>query len=424
MKTVLKRLSIISLAGVMLALLVLNGGASSRLLRSANVALAQTQAANLPSIRPVIRAVVNGAPVEGTPGSACWPQTGGTPQCDFVEEPAPSSAIDLASSETIQFAVDPAVPAPAELWATLPNDKNADGEPLRTDLLKTNGELSLQDLKAGSHLVLAQAIYSGDVAGNKPFVTFAFLVNIGASVAAAGGTAPAGAGPEATSTAPVSTPEATTVTGTPEAAVTEVVGTEAATQPAATEALTTKAATVEATATSSAGGAVVIPSGPTQTPTLVPTIVPPAPTLVQPATTTPAAPVLATPGAAETSVAPDLAIIVGGRSYDPIAISACVLGQAGEQTCVNRPRNANADRILAAPGDVAQINFKGPRPSNIAVTVASADGLTTIDKQNLQQPDNLSLYTLPSNPGSYVLSVEIAWPLGKSTYYFRLVVGS
>src|SRR5438876_7744764 len=140
MKTIFRRLSIISLTGVMLALLVCGSGASTRFL---SAALAQTPAANLPSVRPVIRADVNGTSVEGTPGSACWPQTDGSPQCDFVEEPVPTSTIDLGDGATLKFVVDPADPAPAELWATLPNDKNADGEALRTDLLKTNGELTL-----------------------------------------------------------------------------------------------------------------------------------------------------------------------------------------------------------------------------------------------------------------------------------------
>jgi hypothetical protein len=34
------------------------------------------------------------------------------------------------------------------------------------------------------------------------------------------------------------------------------------------------------------------------------------------------------------------------------------------------------------------------------------------------------LYTLPTTPGSYILAVEIAWPLGKSTYYYRVTIGS
>ncbi len=132
--------------------------------------------------------------------------------------------------------------------------------------------------------------------------------------------------------------------------------------------------------------------------------------------------VTATP-AAGGAVLPEQSVIVGGRRFEPIAVSVCVLGQGGEQICVNRPQNANAERINAAAGDVAQLNFNGPRPTSLIVSLLSAEGNTVINKQTLS-PDNLVLYGLPTKPGSYVLSVEVNWPQGKAIYYYRLVIGS
>jgi hypothetical protein len=138
-----------------------------------------------------------------------------------------------------------------------------------------------------------------------------------------------------------------------------------------------------------------------------------------PTPSTPSAP--STPGLA--SIAPPMQITVAGRTYQPIAYSACVLGLGGEQTCINRPNNAPDERISAAPGTVAQLNFQGPRPGGITVYISNADSTRILNRQVLPA-DNLALYALPTTAGSYILATEFVWPGGKSTYYFRLTIGS
>src|SRR5258706_1519226 len=84
MKTFGKRLPVVSLAGILLAVIVYGSGAPAHY---SVVAAQATQAANLPPNRPVIRASVIGMTVEGTLGSYCWPQPDSSPQCDFVDQP-------------------------------------------------------------------------------------------------------------------------------------------------------------------------------------------------------------------------------------------------------------------------------------------------------------------------------------------------
>jgi hypothetical protein len=159
---------------------------------------------------------------------------------------------------------------------------------------------------------------------------------------------------------------------------------------------------------------------PTSTVIVEPTSVP-LPTDATVPTATPVPTTAATPGLA--AIAPPMQVTVAGRTYQPIAYSACVLGLGGEQTCINRPNNAPDERISAAPGTVAQLNFQGPRPGGITVYISNADSTRILNRQTLPA-DNLALYALPTSSGSYILAAEYVWPGGKSTYYFRLTIGS
>ncbi len=448
MTTTGKRLTIIALVSVLLALFIFGQGTTThptiaQTEAATQAAPAGTQAANLPATKPVIRAELNGAELAGLVGSSCWPNA--NPECDFVDEPQPTQSIAVANGDTLTFKLDPDTPAPQSFEATLLDDKDAGGNNPTANLADTKGEFKVDKLTPGNHRLQVVALYAGDLSGSQPFVTYVYLLNVGEAVAAA--TAPA----TEVATEAV-TPEATaaeaTAQATPEAtiAATEVPTVEPTTAPTATPEVATIEATTapktpEATASATAAATQAIqptipvsPIPPTATPLPAPSETP-APSPEAPTATSQAGAILeptleatpivvivtATPGG--TSVAPASTVIVAGRSYEPIAISACVLGEGGEQTCGNRPRNAAAERIFAAPGDVAQINFKGPRPTSVTVSIATADGTTILNKANLA-PDNLMLYTLPTTPGSYILAVEISWPLGKSTYYYRVTIGS
>lgn len=482
-KTV-KRLSVISLVSILLAVVVFSGSVPARFSNAATAAAtseaaaAGTQAAaNLPATKPVIQVELNGSQIAGLVGSSCWPNA--NPECNFVDDPQPDQGISVANGDTLTVKVDPNTPVPQTLQATLLDDKETSGDPKLLDLATTNGVFKVDGLSDGNHRLQIDAIYTGELSGSQPFVTYVYLLKVGAgagSSTSASGTSAATVVATAavsetavvTTAATVSTvaPATAEATASPAAtqAATSVATTAATTAAPATSATTvaTQAATVKTQAATMAVSAVVVTTAPTVAPTtqplattavpsptpIAPTVVPTvapttAPTVVPttvPATeatvvastaetaataeVVPASPTPTTSGAPAGSarpVAPAMTLVVSGRNYTPIAVSACVLGDGGEQTCVNRPQNAAAQRIVAGMGDVAQINFKGPRPISALVNIASSDGTTILNKQSLR-PDNLMLYNLPTTPGSYILSVEVTWPMGKATYYYRLAV--
>jgi hypothetical protein len=454
MATTVKRLFILSSVGLVLALILCGSGAPARpstaqtpeatlevmpeatSAETPEAASPEPPAAALPSTRPVIRAEVNAATVEGVPGSYCWPQPAPSAQCDLVDDPRPTESIAVAEGTPVKFLAEPAEPAPASWRAILLDDKGLDGNPRQTDLI--DATFMVEGLSAGLHRLVAQAIYTGESAENQPYVEYAFLLEVGESVAMA------------TQAATEVSTQAPTEAATPEAVVPPLVPTDT---PAAPIETSVPVETMEATPESTAEGTAETPvamtpevSGteeptveatqPVSTAEVAPTLIPsptsvPLPTEAPTATVVPptippvvteqptAAPVATE--AAVPSTAPAQAVIVAGKSYDPIAVNACLPGAT--EPCTTRPYNAAAERIFASPGDTAQIVFKGPRPTAITVSTRSADGITLINQQSLP-PDNLVLYIVQDMPGNFVLSVEIVWPQGKATYFYRLTVGS
>jgi hypothetical protein len=420
MTTFAKRLPILVMLGALLAL-VLAGGSTP-----AHRSIAATEAA-ITGPQPTIQVTLNGAPVQGISGSHCWPQTGDAPQCDFVPNPQPTTPISVVEGDELTITIDPAAPAPASFFARLMDDKNADGDVIETDLLGTGGVYVVPPLTDGAHRLLVEAVYPTDPVVGEPFVSSAYLLII------SGGSASTAEAQPTESTLAGSTEVPTEVA--PTEIPTEVEPTEVAPTEIPTEVPTE--VTPELTEVPVGETPTEIPTevAPTVPPTEVPTIVPPTqetfPTITPIPTSTGEAvsgqPTLAFPPTESSipasSVAPAAIVMVGGREFEPVAISACVLGEGGEQTCINRPSNAAVERIFAAPGDAAQINFGGPRPTTINVSLLSSDATSQISKTSVS-PDNLILIGLPTEPGSYVLTVEISWPNGKATYYYRLVIGS
>ncbi len=431
MTTFAKRLPVFVMIGVLLTLMMAGGGAPLHLSIAATDAATPAQAAQTTQ-QPTIQVTLNSAPVQGIPGSYCWPQTGDAPQCDIVPDPQPAVPVTVAQGDTLMVTVAPAAPQPTKLSAKLLDDKNADGEIQQFDLLTTGGAFTVPALTGGSHRLLVTAFYPTDPVVGEPFVSSAYLLIVAGEAA---GTVEAQPTEQVEGTAAVvatseGVPTEVAVTEIPteistEVAPTEVAVTEVPTEVAPTEVAVTEApTTVSVTEIAPTSTPFQLASSPT--PELFPTVTPgtvsggAVPT-EQP--TSAAFPPTATLAVSGVNIAPAAVVIVGGRTFDPIAVSACVLGDAGEQTCVNRPSNASVERVFAAPGDVAQINFPGPRPTTLSVSLLSSDATQVIDKQTLT-PDNLVLYMLPTTPGSFVLSVDVTWPNGKSTYYYRLVIGS
>jgi len=447
MTTIVKRLSVLTLAGFLLVFMI-SGGRTHAQDGSQATAPAIT---NLPASQPVIQGTVSGAQEKsaGAAGSYCWPQTDASkPECDVIDDPAPTAPIVVNNNDGILFTLDPAVPGPASLKGILLDDKTADDGVSQVDLSATGGIFTVESLNPGPHRLQITAVYPGDVEGNQPFVTYLFTLSVG------------GVTPNATIEAtPVdavlpTVEQPTDVVATPvvvEPTVeqpTDVVATPVVVEPTV-EAPTAVEPTIEPTVAEptatqaqptieqpTTDTQVVVP--PTVAPTIAPTVVPPtaeqptaqsvniAPTAAQLVVATPAPATTSSSGGTNVTVptinVPPASLIVNARTFDPIAYNTCVKGDLGGTVCINRPTNTTIQKVFAAAGDVAQITFGGPRPTSITVMQLSADGTKTIGTQSLQG-DNLVLYTLPAANGNFILDIQIVYPEGKVDYFFRLAIG-
>jgi hypothetical protein len=429
MTTIMKRLFVLTLAGLVLVGMI--SGERARGQDSSQATPAATQAANtnLPSAKPVISGTLNNTQVTGMAGSYCWPQVDTSiPQCDVVDDPQPTTPVLVSGGDGILFTTNPASPGPDAFKGTLLDDKNADGEQPQVDLKATGGIFTVENLSTGPHRLAITAIYPGDVEGNQPFVTYVFLLTTHGE--------PASATPPATEAEPTVGPASPTAP----AEQPTVEPTLTAQTPPTTEPVqpTATVAEVQPTETAQTPPTTEVPAvEPTLTPTatLEPVIEPTStassgsvvePTVVEPTANTPPTVVTVNTGnsvSIPTINVPPVTLIVNGRSFEPIAVNTCVQGSQGETICVNRPTNTVVQRVFAAPGDVAQIKFDGPRPTSMTVTQLSSDGTRTIGKQTVQA-DNLVLYTLPAANGNFILDINIIYPNGKADYFFRLAIES
>ncbi len=380
-------------------------------------------------VKPVIRAEVNGKTFEGFAGSYCWPESGAS-QCAIVDDPQPPFNIPIKAGDKVAFTVDGGIKSLVTFKATLLDDTNTSGDPTLADLMDSSGVLPTDQLTDGAHRVQVDAIYAPNTDGSQNFVSYVFLLQIG-DVATATVVAALPTKTNATAASTMEATEVTTSAATVEATATatSIVATPAATlqtTTAATTAVTsavTKAATKVATRTATkaptkAATAAQPPTiAPTATPTLIPTIEPTVEPTIAP---TDSGPTVA-PTLPFSDLAPAMTISVGGKSYQPIAVNACLQNPDGEQVCINRPVNANAKYAVSAPDSDSLIIFGGPRPTSELITLRNSDGTAIIAQQSVK-PDNLALYTMPKKPGTYVLTVEVQWEKGKATYFFRVLV--
>jgi len=445
----IRRLSLLALVGILLAAGLWRGGSQNNVLAqgTAPAAPAATQAAqapgNPPATKPVVNGSLNGAPVQGLAASSCWPPSDPSAAlCDLNQDPQPTTPINVNEGDNLVFTVDPASPPPSALIGTLLDDKDADGQKRPSiDLMKIGGIFVVTGLNATitNHRLVVTASYPPDSQGDQLYVDYAFLLVTspsGPATAAAGG--PSGGATVAPSDTPPALLPATVAATQALAGPTQEVAVASPTlEIAATQVeLATQPVVVTATP-SGLSPETAVPTTPVAT--LVPPVLPsatplPLPTLAQPTaeqlnpTPIPALPqggsTGPTTGQGNVQLIPGVSVpatvlIVEGRAFDAIAVNSCVQGTQGETVCVNHPTDTTSIAAFGVAGDVAQINFKGPRPTAVTVTLFSSDGTTVINKQTLQA-DNLVLYSLPSAAGDFVLNVDIVYPGGSATYYFRL----
>jgi hypothetical protein len=93
----------------------------------------------------------------------------------------------------------------------------------------------------------------------------------------------------------------------------------------------------------------------------------------------------------------------------------------GLKVCVSGPVNADVTVAEAAPGSDALYIFKGAQPTEVKLVTFGADGTRPINQATVTA-SNVVLVTLPTNPGAYILSIEVAYPTGRATYFFRVLI--
>jgi hypothetical protein len=430
------------------------------------VALARAQDA----AKPVITVKVEGKEAKGVAGSYCW--TTENPPCDVVDSPEPKAEIVVKPGDPVEFVITPAPEKLESFKATLLDDLDTTGNPVTFDLAANKNIYTVAaDLKPGKHRIQAEAAYPADAGGNQNFVFYAFLLNIQGNTVVIAPTSAAGtevatlpatavstvaATPGATVEATVgvtvqvtmvSTPAATesaTASATVETATATPLATTAATQPATALATTAatqaaiQAATVAATSAVTAAPPTATPIPPTVAPTASPiptTAVPPtatpvpatiAPTTAAPTSTPVPLPTLTQSAAnglpAPDTVVPPMTLTIGTKEYKPIAIEGCEVRTGGLKICVSGPVNTNATIVEAIAGSDAIYIFKGTQqPTEVKLVTFGADGTRPLS-QTPAPAGNVVLVTMPTTPGIYVLSIEVVYPSGRATYFFRVSV--
>ncbi|PJF36689.1 MAG: hypothetical protein CUN49_04135 [Candidatus Thermofonsia Clade 1 bacterium] len=117
---------------------------------------------------------------------------------------------------------------------------------------------------------------------------------------------------------------------------------------------------------------------------------------------------------------PSVQIVIGDVAFAPVALVGCLNLPSG-QRCLSTPLEAPITRVVGAAGSITQLQFNGVQPESVTANLFEADGVALLGSQALPLRP-LPVYILPIEPGTYILGIEVAWPEGFATYFFRLVV--
>ncbi len=171
---------------------------------------------------------------------------------------------------------------------------------------------------------------------------------------------------------------------------------------------------------------VLLPAETETTPTSVPMLptLTLAPTLTPQFVTSPALPPTATATLAETGMGtiPTLTLSFAGRKYQPVGYEFCTRTPSGEQVCVKRPYDdVSEERVALMRGTAAQLVLNGPRPDEVRITYLSDTGQPT-GQPEVRQGDNMILFTIMPEAGSYIMAVHMTWPENEATYFLRVTV--
>jgi hypothetical protein len=367
--------------------------------------------------KPIIRAKVGEQTFAGVPGSYCWPDAASQLTCEIIENFDLTVNIPVKPGDSLAFVIDP-IPEAGKLEsikAILLDDFDAKGEPKSFDLTALNATFTIPaELKPGKQRIQAEVVYVPDPNGDQSFVSTVFMLNIEGATAIAALPTPPAPGVEATPQATQAATQAATQDAIPPA-------TQAATQepaPVATQAATqdTPAQTPTPTVTETPAPT-ELPVTATPIPTVAPTLAPTVP----PPTATPAAVAGNLTLPSPDQIVPPLTLSINGKDFQPIAIEGCQVNTTGARICVTSAVNTNAPIAEATTGSDGVYIFKGAQPTTVRLTTRASDGIKVLAET--AAPANTAIVvTFPTAPGRYVMSVEVNYPGGRGTYFFRVSV--
>lgn len=78
-------------------------------------------------------------------------------------------------------------------------------------------------------------------------------------------------------------------------------------------------------------------------------------------------------------------------------------------------------RIGFLRGAAAQLKIMGPRPDQVRLEYLSDTGLAT-GQPETRPGDNIILFSITPEPGTYIMAVRIQWGEDDATYFFRVSV--
>jgi len=390
--------------------------------------------------RPVVRLQVGDQTYGENVYSYCWPESAENIACDVdaVALAQPLRTIPITTGDEVRFIVQGDAGQPGTFTATL-----LDGPGGEQDLVGSGGVYDVQ-LEDNLYRVQVNAEYP-DVEGKSAYVSYVFGLEVAGIIVPT---------PTPTPTeTPTITPSPTaTLTATP--TLTPTVAPTDTPAPTATRAARTPTPTPRAEATEASPQAVV-PGAETETPATIPpsaspgaeaTQAPAETQAVQPATTEAPAvteqpsaePTLAPttapeatrpaatplPGVTPTTLpdAPTLILRFAGVDYSPLGFQFCQNAAGDEPDCVDLPaENPAPGRIGLQRGAAAQIILDGPRPTEVRIEYRSDTGLPT-GQPEVQPGNNVVLFTITPEAGTYILAIRVTWAADEATYFFRVSV--
>lgn len=130
----------------------------------------------------------------------------------------------------------------------------------------------------------------------------------------------------------------------------------------------------------------------------------------------------ARPVTPSTSAVPPLALVVAGRLHVPVGLQYCEQAAGGERTCTELPApEGSTERLGLLRGSAAQLRIGGGRPTSVRVEYLTDTGIPTGQPEN-RPGDNVVLFIISPEPGSYIMAVRVTWTGYEATYFFRVSI--